>query len=578
MSNYYDYREVKVMIAHKLMTMEGWKVYGYKPDESDSMTDYYNPSNWEGVAEKNGYILCVNVYGASEAKEIKRYNKNNISTETSEKIEKLERITVERGASIHEEQTAKEKIELLKSKSQECKNEYEVIDVIPAHLENPPRCNWHIEKDGVIVAKGNGILKYKDAYNYYNYDRRKKDYDDFKKDSKEWANEWVEAVVSRGYYTEDRAKEHVKSVIKDMEDDWKIIDLFEKFISKIDTTCGGMIGNREIEQYEKVTVTKYKKENKIVECDRNGEIKEGQCFILKTNFNNCRKKGLVFRIHETEYDNKKYYHAYRLNDKLTKECAGKDGRNHWYNFDEKFNQWIEKGYIAFCEIKEVNTPYEVEKFIKKTVSNSSNHVTPNNTENTTENNKTSVYESKQEINYTFTIKEDTDTRDDSKIYLATCNESLSKDEFKRVMTYIKSIGGYYSRFKHAFLFKEFPSDLVDKFTEIQVEDIPMDEVNFGDAESQCVTQCNTQDETQNNIECETQQYNEEQEPQKESICVIHNEQMKTIECVTRTNSENAMKLLKGRGFVYIAGIKKFVIEYSKNVMEWLHESFIVESA
>ena len=25
MSNYYDYREVKVMIAHKLMGMDGWK-------------------------------------------------------------------------------------------------------------------------------------------------------------------------------------------------------------------------------------------------------------------------------------------------------------------------------------------------------------------------------------------------------------------------------------------------------------------------------------------------------------------------------------------------------------------------
>ena len=44
MSNYYDYRDVKVMIAHKLMTMEGWKVYGYKADESDSMVDYYSPA------------------------------------------------------------------------------------------------------------------------------------------------------------------------------------------------------------------------------------------------------------------------------------------------------------------------------------------------------------------------------------------------------------------------------------------------------------------------------------------------------------------------------------------------------
>lgn len=51
MSNYYDYREVKVMIAHKLMDMDGWTVYGYHADESDSMTDYWNPASWGGVAD-----------------------------------------------------------------------------------------------------------------------------------------------------------------------------------------------------------------------------------------------------------------------------------------------------------------------------------------------------------------------------------------------------------------------------------------------------------------------------------------------------------------------------------------------
>ena len=73
MSNYYDYREVKVMIAHKLMAMDGWKVYGYKEDRSDSMTDYWDPADWSGIAEKNGYILCVDVYGAAGPQEIRKY-------------------------------------------------------------------------------------------------------------------------------------------------------------------------------------------------------------------------------------------------------------------------------------------------------------------------------------------------------------------------------------------------------------------------------------------------------------------------------------------------------------------------
>lgn len=91
MSTYYDYRDVKVMIAHKLMSMEGWKVYGYKKDESDSMIDYYSPANWNGVAEKNGYILCVNVYGAAKEEEIRKYNYSGFSysKDIQEKITKV---------------------------------------------------------------------------------------------------------------------------------------------------------------------------------------------------------------------------------------------------------------------------------------------------------------------------------------------------------------------------------------------------------------------------------------------------------------------------------------------------------
>lgn len=112
MSNYYDYREVKVMIAHKLMGMDGWKVYGYSPDTSDAMTDYYNPASWNGIAEKNGYILCVNVYGASESCEIKKYNHNSFVYDKNimGKISKLENMTVERGACEAEAESAKKAI------------------------------------------------------------------------------------------------------------------------------------------------------------------------------------------------------------------------------------------------------------------------------------------------------------------------------------------------------------------------------------------------------------------------------------------------------------------------------------
>ncbi len=61
MSTYYESQDVGVMIAHKLMEMDGWEVFGYHADESDSMTDYFSPAYWNGVATKNGYVLCVNL-------------------------------------------------------------------------------------------------------------------------------------------------------------------------------------------------------------------------------------------------------------------------------------------------------------------------------------------------------------------------------------------------------------------------------------------------------------------------------------------------------------------------------------
>lgn len=37
----------------------GWKLYGWKDDQSDPMTDYFNPESWVGVAEKDGVVLAV---------------------------------------------------------------------------------------------------------------------------------------------------------------------------------------------------------------------------------------------------------------------------------------------------------------------------------------------------------------------------------------------------------------------------------------------------------------------------------------------------------------------------------------
>ena len=39
----------------------GWSLYGYSPDQSEAMTDYYHPASWLGIAEKDGFVVVVDV-------------------------------------------------------------------------------------------------------------------------------------------------------------------------------------------------------------------------------------------------------------------------------------------------------------------------------------------------------------------------------------------------------------------------------------------------------------------------------------------------------------------------------------
>ena len=454
MSTYYEYQDVGVMMAHKLMATEGWEVYGYHADESDSMTDYYSPAYWNGIATKNGYILVVNCSREEKPTEIRKYNYDGTfhDRSVSEKIAKLEQMTMERGASEQEEESAKKMIEKLRSKANESTEKYVVTGIIPGHMANPPRMNWHIEKDGVYVAKGNGILKFAHIDNYYRYDGYMEDMKKFRTMKREdYKKSLMLSYMGRWNDSEESAARQAESHIESMEKDKALMDQFEAFMNKIDTTCGGMLGEGDGVVYEKVKVTEYKKENKVVE-DATGSIKEGQCFIVKTSFNYGHNKGYVYRIHETVYeDGKKLYHAYKLNGKKTKECTGTANSGNYWFITDNFIRWFEKGSLAWCHIEEVKTPYEVEKVVKKTIkAEKKNTTTTEPTEASTE--ETNVN------GFTYEVTEDTDTRNGEKIYLVKVAEKLSREEYIQVNKYMKSLGGYYSKFKHAFLFKENPAD------------------------------------------------------------------------------------------------------------------------
>lgn len=365
---YYAYCDVKNLIVHRLFKLNGWKVYGWKADESDAMTDYWDPEYWSGIAEKNGYIFVVDRSSPGKLQMGKRYvEAPTMDAKIAEKIRKLEAVTMDRGASEQEEQTAKATIETLKQKSAEEKIQAEKTAeeyiMYPAHLANPPRCNWHVEKDGIIVAKGTGLLKFARIPDITN-EREQAQWQRFNNQSKEeYIEQNIRETIRRWGGDEKTAEQERKYEESRYESAIKKYNLLEKFnewISSVDTICGSQVGEPEYE-YQKVKVTEYKKVNKAIEKSQ-GELKAGQHFVLKASFNYGCRKGLVYRIDSVS---DKFVRAYKMNGKLTKMCTGQADRSNsfWVDID-RFMKWIEKGAIAWCQIEETKEPFEVEKVVK----------------------------------------------------------------------------------------------------------------------------------------------------------------------------------------------------------------------
>lgn len=72
------------------------------------------------------------------------------------------------------------------------------------------------------------------------------------------------------------------------------------------------------------------------------------------------------------------------------------------------------------------------------------------------------YNNTKQQPYTYEIWEDIDTRDGSTIFLAKIIEKLSKGEYISANNFMKKMGAeYYSKFKHGFLFKFDPTEVLN---------------------------------------------------------------------------------------------------------------------
>lgn len=398
---YGDKRESKVQICNALERM-GWKIYGFSPDESDSMTDYYCPASWGGIAVKNGYVLnvdCSTYYSGKTEQEAVTG-----AVKSSAKIKQLEILAADKGATEGEKAAALAAIQRIQERQETAQTGRKVLEQWPQFQENPPHCNWHIEKDRKIIAKGTGAFSFSSLPHYY--------VDTL---TGEWLSPYQKGELS--------------------EDDRKALAKFQKFVKKLDSLASVKIGNGVDDEFVMEQVTKFRTELKPKPVTGSA-LQKGDYFQLVSTFTNGGRKGNVYQVVDVLSHT---VFGVKMGKGYKKVLSGMSNGGNYFNVSiEQMEKWMKGGAIQKVELVEVNTPYTVEKCVKKRTKPEKKVAAP--------------------IQYE--VEESKDTRNGSPIWIVKAKQSLSKTEFKNVAEQMRKGGGYYSKFCHSFLFKQNPADFL----------------------------------------------------------------------------------------------------------------------
>lgn len=354
MSNYYSKRDAKVRIAEELIR-RGWEVFGFTEDQSDSMTDYYCPAHWGGIASKNGYILVVDNRTASEGRDITKFNPNYIEMSISDrnKIKSLKNMTVEKGATVGETENAKKLIEKIQAKyNNEGVSKYEVVGRIPAYMGNSKGCIWHIEKDGALVDKGNKLTVFADMPESYIFNINTMEFNESYKNCIVW---------------EDGERVRKERTLTEAEE--KAIKEFKSFILRLERAVNGQnscgdgtaetmakaMEQQSAEKMKKIVVEKKKEVVNLEEVTRENELQVNDV-IFVSGYGNCK----VYEINEEL----NMYRVVKLGSKTrgyqeSKSLSGKISLN-----KKSFDGSITRGYLKVYNLVTVEEIEKVEKWVK----------------------------------------------------------------------------------------------------------------------------------------------------------------------------------------------------------------------
>ena len=169
----------------------GWQLYGFHEDQSDSMTDYYNPASWKGIAAKDGYVVVVDVSADSHyTLELSGQNQEIARSVRGEdcphcggsglepdgwtleaaradprgfNLDRARRIG-SGGVPLFPDVISPHQFAGNHERCHRChgaghlqKTEVDHVIAWPTFQANPPRKLWHVEKDGRILDSGIGL-------------------------------------------------------------------------------------------------------------------------------------------------------------------------------------------------------------------------------------------------------------------------------------------------------------------------------------------------------------------------------------------------------------------------------------
>lgn len=202
--DHYSRKDAKVELCHYLMSIEGWTIFGYKPNESDSMQDYSSPAGWDGIASYGDFVLVVDKsHNGDSGKDIiqraQHYKPCDKCLETGAEpggwtYERASQdpggfwaVNKEHGKPVlvvHSSNNYVPRDFFLddgQEKCQACRGRGEIyshtteetVGHWPKFQSNPRAKGWHLEKNGSIVTSGQTIARMYRSYWEGDYSEQK---------------------------------------------------------------------------------------------------------------------------------------------------------------------------------------------------------------------------------------------------------------------------------------------------------------------------------------------------------------------------------------------------------------------